>query len=155
SGVPPVPVVSSSAPSPFNTCGQIVSNNDIVATTSISQIQLMHGVRSPGPATSQHDFALGFVIESNGRLLNGTEMTFYEILARYYTQPWLGAQPPTVGFGWVPITKFFGSGTTWRSYVRSFVQPVMTPVMNVPGGGVAISGTGYPLASYTLQGSSN
>jgi hypothetical protein len=156
SAVPPVPIESSLLPSPFFSCGQVVSSNDIVATVSTAQIQQFHGVRTPGPATSQHDFAIGFVIESNGRLLNPTELTFYEILARYYTQPWPDSKPlPTVGFGWVPITKFFGSGTTWRSYVRSFVEPAMGSAVKVAGNGIAIRGTGFPLASYTLLGSTN
>src|SRR5205823_4465725 len=104
-------------------------------TVTIAQVQALHGVRLPGPATSQHAFDLGFVIESNKRLLNATELTFYEILARYYTQPWPASKPdPLLSSGWVPITKFFGSGSTWRSYAGAFVQPRIPSITRMPGG---------------------
>ncbi len=155
SAVPPVPVASASLGSPFFLCSQVISNFDTIVT--IAQIQQSAGVRSPGPATSQHNFTIGFVIESNGRLLNQTELTFFEILARQYTQPVSPSAPaPYLGIsGWQPITRFFGSGTTWRSYAPSFVQSRFNSVTPVAGSQVAIGGLGFPGASYTLQGSTN
>jgi Ca2+-binding RTX toxin-like protein len=87
-------------------------------TVTIEDIQAVHGVRTPGPATAQRDFALGFVAESHGRLLTATEMTFYETLAREYTAPIPAEEPdPYVGDRWVSIDRFFGEGTSWRSEV--------------------------------------
>jgi hypothetical protein len=89
---------------------------DAYATTTIDDIQRVHGVRAPGPATAQRDFAIAFVVESHDRLLDATEMTFYDLLAAHYTKPVPADRPdPYLGFNWVPIERFFGEGTTWRS----------------------------------------
>src|SRR5439155_24520098 len=56
--------------------------------------------------------------DSRNRLLTPTELTYYEIFAAHYTKPVPEGQPdPYVGSGWVPITRFFGHGTTWSSTV--------------------------------------
>ena len=86
---------------------------------TISDIQAVHGVRSPGPMAAQHDFRLAFVAESNGRLLSPTEMTFYERLAAAYTRPLAPTEPdPYQGSGqWASIARFFGEGTTWHGEI--------------------------------------
>jgi len=67
----------------------------------IAQIQALDGVRTPGPATSQKSFSLGFIAESFGRTLTPTEITFYDTLAGHYTKPVPDDQaPPLVGVGW-------------------------------------------------------
>ena len=59
---------------------------------------------------------LAFVAESHDRLLDPTEMTFYEILADHYTRTVPAGDPdPYMGFDWPPVTRFFDEGTTWRS----------------------------------------
>jgi hypothetical protein len=156
SNVPPIPIASSSGPSPSTVCNGVLPTSDISSTVTIDQIQQIEGVRTPTPANSQHDFTLGFVIESKNRMLSPTELTFYEILGRQVTQPWPASQPdPYVGPGWVPVANYFGSGTTWRSYITSFVEPSITFATPVPGDSVAVGGVGFPRASYTLLGSSN
>lgn len=106
-----------------NTCGEIscfggfcsLIDNPAISVT-IADIQAVQGVRTPTPATAQKDFVIGFVAESHERLLTPTEMTFYDILARHYTRTLPAGNPdPDVGMGWVPITRFFGSGSTWSS----------------------------------------
>jgi hypothetical protein len=85
---------------------------------TIGDIQSIHGVRSPGPREAQRDFAVAFVAETHERLLNPTEMTFYNILARHYTKVLPQEAPdPYIGKGWQPITRFFGEGTTWSCCV--------------------------------------
>jgi hypothetical protein len=156
SNVPPIPIASSSGPSPFTVCGTVLPTSDIASTVTIDQIQLSAGVRTPSLATAQHDFTLGYVIESKGRMLNATELTFYEILGRRVAQPVPPSQPdPYIGFGWTSVTKFFGAGTTWKTYVPSYVQPSISSATLVPGAGVTVEGVGFPRASYTLLGSSN
>lgn len=92
--------------------------SEIAATVSIQDIQAIAGVRTPGPASAQRDFRIAFVAESDGRFLNTTELTFYEILAAQYTRTLAqDAADPYVGDNWVPITRFFGGETTWRSDV--------------------------------------
>jgi hypothetical protein len=116
SQVPPVRVYSDAGPPPLQRCGQAI--NDVTRTVTIQNIQAVHGVRLPGPATAQRDFAIGFVAESQDRFLTATEMTYYEILAEHYTGSVPAAQPdPYLGDNWVPVTRFFGSGTTWSSVV--------------------------------------
>ena len=68
SAVPPLMVYSSDSLSPLRKCffeGGLVDPTEIVITHPISDIQALHGIRSPGPATSQKDFVLAFVAESN------------------------------------------------------------------------------------------
>jgi hypothetical protein len=108
-------------------CGTLITQSEIDRTTTITDIQAIHGVRFPGPLTAQRDFTLAFVAESHDRLLNQTEMTFYEILAEYYTRILAPEVPdPYVTFNWVPITRFFGEGTTWRSDFP-FLPPIAVP----------------------------
>jgi len=111
-------VYSEAAAPPLTKCsaGEPVLPEEIVSTVMMEAIQSVHGTRSPGPAEAQHDFAIAFVAESHDRLLNPTELTFYEILARHYTQPIpTPDSDPYVGFNWAPITRFFGPGSTWRT----------------------------------------
>jgi cysteine-rich repeat protein len=109
--VPPVRVSAGS----IIACGAPI--DQVALTVTIEDIQAAHGVRTPGPAAAQRDFALAFVAESRGRLLDATEMTFYDILAAHYTRPVPAEQPdPYQGNGqWASIARFFGEGTTWRS----------------------------------------
>jgi len=119
SEVPPLHVYDESI-SVYERCltnGPILPS-EIVATVSIEDIQAMAGVRMPGPASAQRDFRIAFVAESHGRFLNATELTFYEILAAQYTRTLQqDAADPYVADNWVPITRFFGEDTTWRSDV--------------------------------------
>jgi hypothetical protein len=117
--VPDLMVYTDGSPSPFLKCqnedGRLEAS-EIVTVRSLADVQAVHGPRIPGPAGSQKEFVLGFVAESIGRLLNPTEMTFYEILADHYTRPVEpGQSDPYHGFNWVSISRFWGGGTTWRS----------------------------------------
>lgn len=153
--VPPIKIYASSLPGPYLLCDQLVTN--IVKTVTISDLQTAHGVRTPGPATAQRDFRLGFVIESHERLLNATELTFYEVLAKHCTKQLPASQPaPYIEQNWAPITKFFGEGaTTWTSYVPSFVTPQITSVIRSSPTQITIRASGFPKASYKFEGSSN
>lgn len=106
SQVPDIHVYSEASPLPLDRCNQVI--DDIVQTVSIDQIQGAHGIRSPGPDAARKDFRLVFVVESAGRLLNTTEMTFYQLLAEHYTRPVApGAPDPYIGFNWASIERFF------------------------------------------------
>jgi hypothetical protein len=97
---------------------------------TIADVQAAHGVRTPGPATSQKTFAIGFVAETHGRFLNATERTFLELLAAHYTKTLAPSDPdPYMGFNWPPVTRYFGHGTTWRSDVQALVTGVSEPAM--------------------------
>lgn len=116
-------------------CGGLITQSEIDRTTTIDDIQAVHGIRFPGYLTAQRNFSVAFVIESHDRLLNAAEMTFYEILTEYYTRLLGPGEPdPYVATtNWVPITRFFGEGTSWRSDF-----PVMPPIGVVdmtPGSG--------------------
>jgi hypothetical protein len=101
--------------------------SEIVTTVAISEIQALHGVRTPGPDGARKDFRIGFVAESHERLLTATEHTFYEILAAHYATPVPAAEPdPYVGFNWVPVDRFFGEGTTWSADVPQTPVTVTT-----------------------------
>jgi hypothetical protein len=114
SRVPPVRAYKDSI-SVVDKCDQPVQPGEISAEITIQEIQ-QGGARTPGPAAARHDFSLGFVAESKGRVLNPTEMTFYDALADYYTKVLPANTPsPYVGFNWVPMTDFFREGTMWRS----------------------------------------
>ena len=99
-------------------CGEtITSQHDV----TIEEIQNLHGVREPGPENAQRDFNIVFVAESHNRLLNPTELTFYEILAAHYTKEVPAGEPaPYIKVGWPSITRFFGEGTTWSSTIPRF-----------------------------------
>ncbi|HEV8375607.1 MAG TPA: hypothetical protein VGR38_05155 [Candidatus Polarisedimenticolia bacterium] len=119
SGVPLLMAYSEASPFPFNKCldsGGHLDASEITTVHPISDLQAMHGVRTPSPATSQKDFVLAFVAESYGRLLNSTEMTYYEILADHYTKdvpP--GAPDPYQGSNWTSVARYWGGGSHWRS----------------------------------------
>jgi hypothetical protein len=99
----------------WDLCDQVIP--EIETTVTIGDLQTaLGGVRSPGPATSQKDFRLGFVVESYGRDLTDTELTFYNIFAEHSTRPIVGSDP-RLAHNWVPIGSYFGHGTTWRSDV--------------------------------------
>jgi len=122
SSVPMLRVYSHNDPWPTSLCGQVISN--IESTVTIADIQGLYGVRSPGPATAQRSFSLGFVVESNGRFLNPWELTFYDILAEHYTKRLPPDYPdPPVWRNWVPIERFFGEGTRWQSDVLNLLKP--------------------------------
>ncbi|HVF77541.1 MAG TPA: hypothetical protein VNA28_04540 [Solirubrobacteraceae bacterium] len=94
------------------------------STVTIDDIQARHGIRTPGPATAQRAFRLGFVVESAGRELAPAELTFYNELARHYAASIPDSAPdPHLDQGWVPITRFFGHATTWRSDVTLAPPP--------------------------------
>ena len=95
---------------------------------TIAAIQAAHGVRTPGPATSQKVFTIGFVAESHGRFLNATERTFLETLAAGYTRALAPSDPdPYQGFNWPSVARYWGHGTTWRSDVAALVTGVVGP----------------------------
>lgn len=149
--VPMLYAISSSEPLPAD--GTIITQDDIVTRVSIDDIIARHGVRTPTPATAQRDFNIGFVAESNGRMLNATEMTFYELFADYYTTVLPAEEPdPDVEFNWAPMTRYFGEGTTWTSSV----DPA-NPLMDVLGNGQIVQdGDTTPIAAdYTDFGSQN
>ena len=118
SEVPPIQVFSPTVQPPKSPSNPVVAPGEIIRTTTIDDIIVQHGVRSPGPESAQRDFRIGFVAESDHRLLTPSEMTFYEILAAHYTKPLPADEPaPYVGDGWSSIAAFFGAGTTWSSLV--------------------------------------
>lgn len=122
-------------PQRVDTAGHICepSGGADYATVTIDAIQARHGVRTPGPATAQRAFRLGFVVESAGRELAPAELTFYNELARHYTAAVPSTAPdPYVADGWVPITRFFGHGTTWRSDITLPAPPVQEPAPPQP-----------------------
>jgi hypothetical protein len=105
---------------------------------TIADIQAVHGVRTPGPATSQKAFTIGFVAESHGRFLSATERTFLETLAAGYTKALAPSDPdPYHGFNWPSVARYWGHGTTWRSDVAALVTGVAGPVTS--RGGLALS----------------
>lgn len=111
-------------------CDQVI---DSYNTTTVADIQAVHGSRTPAPGSAQHDFGLAFVIESRGRLLNATERTFYDRLAEHYTSI-LPAQAadPYVGFNWPTITRFFGHGTTWTTDIVQLTTSVTPTGTSLP-----------------------
>ena len=96
-----------------------ITQDEIVSTVTLSDIQAVHGVRSPSPANSQRDFSIGFIVESHDRLLTPTEMTFYNILAERYTSDVPSGTPDyrVTTSNWTSIEPFFGNGTTWTSNI--------------------------------------
>ncbi|XYI02201.1 cellulose binding domain-containing protein [Sorangium sp. So ce1128] len=98
----------------FDYCDAVIPS--VQATVTIEQIQARLGVRSPGPATAQRDFHIALIVEAHGRDLTDSELTFFNTLAEFATRPVPAAQPnPRLGSNWVPITRYFGNGTTWRT----------------------------------------
>jgi hypothetical protein len=137
----------------------VVNCNDVLAgikQVTIADIQAFHGVRSPGPATAKRDFSIGFVATSHNRLLNATEMTFYDILAAFYTKTLPPEAPtPGLGEGWVPVTRYFGEGVTWSSEMLTLIRPTITNVEWLTNNTTRVTGTGYPGRNYRLLGTTN
>lgn len=133
SAVPPLHVYNELSLPPLFRCDQVIRNDEIVWTITLDDIEKMHGVRTPGPATAQRAFALAFVAESHGRLLNPTELTFYEIFAAHYTKA-VPPPGPYQGFNWAPVSQFFGEGTTWSSSILlpDLAADLMATAVSVP-----------------------
>ena len=150
SAVPPLLVSSNT----LNiSCDGVITN--LRAPVTISNIVAVHGVRTPSPATAQKDFRLGFVAASHNRLLTITEMTYYDLLAAHFTKPLATNHPaPNITFGWTPITKFFGEGTTWNSDVLGLIRPTITNTLWLTNG-FRVDGTGYPGRNYRLLATTN
>jgi len=154
SRVPTLRVYDQNYPLPLSMCGQTISN--VQFTVNIADIAASYGPRSPGPNTAKRDFSLGFIAESNARLLNQVEITFYDILAGHYTKPIPPEWPdPYVGQSWPSIDRFFGEGTTWKSEVLSLIEPVIRTVERFADGRVRVTATGLPGRGYRLQGSAS
>jgi hypothetical protein len=152
--VPPSRTYSDSLPGPLARCDQEFT--DLTTTVAMQDIIAWSGPRLPGPATAQRDFSLAFVAETRDRLFNRTEMTFYDILAAWYTKPLPADAPdPYLIQNWVPITRFFGENTTWVTSIKAVVQPLLNPLNTSMAGQTTISATGFPGESYTLESSSN
>jgi hypothetical protein len=135
------------------TCGSAITNLRPLVT--ISNIVALHGIRTPGPATAQKNFSICFATGSHNRLLNATEMTFFDLMAEHFTKPLPESfSPPDLIEGWVPISRFFGEGTTWSSEVLGLIRPTITGVQSVTNG-FRISGAGYPGRAYRLLATSN
>ena len=97
-------------------CGELVES---LVDITIDDIQAVHGVRDPGPESAQRNFRVAFVVESHNRLLNPTEMTYYEILAEHYTSPIPpGGPAPYIGPNWPSVDRFFKEGTTWTTAIQ-------------------------------------
>lgn len=96
--------------------GEPVLPSEIIDMVTADEIIARHGARTPGPAGAQKDFRIAFVGETGGRLMNPTELTYYQIMAEHLTKQVPEGQPdPNVEHNWAPITRFFGHGTTWRT----------------------------------------
>ena len=130
SSVPPLRI---SSPPGGGLSDQIISSS---TSTTVADIAAIHGARTPGPATAKRDYSMAFVIESNGRLLDATERTFYDRLAEHYTHTLPAQAPdPYVGANWPPVTRFFGQGTTWTSDIIQLTSTVSLRVLPPRVGG--------------------
>lgn len=89
----------------------------IERVVTIDDIQEVHGVRRPGPRNAQKNFRIGYVGTSHDRLLNETEMTFFNILAKHRgseeEQPNYFQKKNT----WSPLQGYFGYGTNWNTEI--------------------------------------
>ncbi|HOB75109.1 MAG TPA: NHL repeat-containing protein [Phycisphaerae bacterium] len=113
SAVPDVLLSDPNGPWPLQSCGQAVT---VASTIPFSQV-----IEALGPrlATEARDFRLTFIVETDDRLLNETEMAFYHHLAEHVERLVDINQPdPYVGFNWVPLTRYFQAGTTWTSRLQ-------------------------------------
>jgi hypothetical protein len=150
--VPTLRTYSETNPPPLFMCdGQITrAENEVTIQDIIAQ----YGTRVPGPDRAQRRFALGFVAESTGRLLNPVEMTFYDIFARHFTSAVPHGHPdPYIGYNWAPITRFFGEDTTWQSDVASLIKPRIASLERQPSGGIRLVVRGLSGRNYEVQGS--
>lgn len=122
---------------------------------TISDIVAVHGVRTPGPESAQRHFSIGFVAGSHQRLLNATEMTFYDYMAEYFTRPWPDEWPaPNFWDGYVPISRFVGEGVTWSSKGLGLIRPTITNVQ-WQANGFQVDGSGYSGRNYRLLATTN
>jgi len=134
-------------------CDDLITN---ATTVTISDIQAVHGVRTPTPATAQKDFSLCFIAESFARLLDPVELTFYERLAAQYTKPLPpGANDPDMGSNWASVTRYYGEGVTWNGDVLASIRPRITVAERTTNGVARISGMGYPGRNYRLLRTTN
>jgi hypothetical protein len=132
------------------------SNFTPTRTVTVSEIQSVHGVRTPTPENAQKDFKIAFVAETYRRQMNATEMTFYEILADVYTAPIPSEKPsPPIGYNWVSIDRYFGEGSKWSSGVLDVIRPRITATERLTNAATRILGTGYPGRNYRLLKSTN
>jgi hypothetical protein len=153
SAVPPILFYEADLPPPLLLCDQALP---IARSVTIQDIQQLHGVRQPGPATAQRSFALGFVAETQNRFLTPTELTFYDILAAHYTREVADSRPaPYIGENWAPLTRFFGEDVHWTSHVPAAVQPRLASVLSGDDDRWLLSGTGFPALQYAIQSSPN
>ncbi|NGP88938.1 T9SS type A sorting domain-containing protein [Fodinibius halophilus] len=97
---------------------------------TIQEIQEEIGVRKPGPENAQRNFRIGFVAESNKRLLNDTEMTYYSIFAKHY-----GKDDPSLssrqGHNFTPVTNYIGENTSWNTKIPPAESKVPRRVTNL------------------------
>jgi hypothetical protein len=147
SNVPPL-YVDSNGPR----CYAIVSN---WSTVTISNIQAIHGVRTPTPAAAQKQFSLCFAVETFGRFLTPEEMTYFEILASHYTKPIAPGEPSPPMGDWNSIANYFGEGSKWTSDVLGIIRPTIGSIEKITNGNARVLGTGYPGKSYSLLNSTN
>ncbi len=99
---------------------QLLSFEDILA----SERNEAHpeGRRTPLPEDARRHYRIGFVGESNGRLLTESEMRFYDRLAEHYTKPLNPDQRPRHDWSsWASVDRFFddprvlGQRLTWTT----------------------------------------
>jgi hypothetical protein len=137
---------------PLLLCDQEIT--DIPTTVPITEIVARHGPRVPGPNAAQRDFRIGFVGESRDRFFTETEMTFYDVLAEWFTMPVPPEAPdPYLTQNWVSIRRFFGEDTSWQSRVDSVLTPHITGITNKIQGAVTITATGFPRLAYEVLAS--
>lgn len=125
--VEPVLMVDNSVDTVYQ-CGQPIVGN--IRTTTIEDIQAIHGPRLPGVADSQKQFNIGFVIETNDRFLTEPELVFYDLMARHFTKTIAEGEPNPVirQYNWASINRFFGPGVSFTSDVPYLVPPAVTNV---------------------------
>jgi hypothetical protein len=152
SNVPPVLKAN-----PVPTCYEYFQSSNIVGQVTIEELQAFYGVRTPAPPNARTNFSLGFVAETYGRLLNDTEMTFYEILAREYVRRLEPSAPDVeLEHGWFTITRYFDESlSSWSTEVLPLLRPAIKGVTPLPNNTVAISATGYPGKVYDLFRTTN
>ncbi len=99
-----------------------VRADEVVLTRAIEDVIAVHGPRVPAAVAAQHHFRIGFVVESNGRLLNQREMSYYNLLAGEFERLLARAEPDPLlaSSNWVPATRYFGPGVTLATRIRSW-----------------------------------
>lgn len=106
--------------------------SEIERVVTIEDIQEVHGVRRPGPENAQRNFRIGYVGSSHDRLLNETEMTFYNILAKHRGSE---AEQPNYLQGtntWTPLQGYFRHGTSWNTEIpQNLEQKEPKPVSDL------------------------